>query len=120
MPDATRTDALMALADSYAIAMAGYVAGNHSHLADQSAIKDESRAALASAIAELEQECAALRKDAGRYQELRDIACEGYPSCEGSQNKDAYLVITGYDYPMTKEQKDAAIDAALAAQPEKV
>lgn len=64
-----------------------------------------------------QDECAALRTDAQRYQGLRDNACEGYPSCEGSQNKDAYLVITGYDYPMTKEQKNAAIDAALAAQP---
>lgn len=57
-------------------------------------------------------------RDAERYRWLRDGCCEGYPSGEGSRQKDAYLVITGYDdlYPMTLEQKDAAIDAAIAQQ----
>lgn len=56
-----------------------------------------------------------LWEDAARYRLLRENACESYPSGEGSNNKDAYLVITGYDdlYPMTNEQKDAAVDEAL-------
>lgn len=58
-------------------------------------------------------------RDAARYRYLRESACEGYPSSEGSCNKDAYLIITGYDdlYPMTDAQKDAAVDAALAPAP---
>ncbi len=56
-----------------------------------------------------------LWEDAARYRLLRENACESYPSGEGSNNKDAYLVITGYDdlYPMTNEQKDAAVDEAF-------
>ena len=56
-----------------------------------------------------------LWEDAARYRLLRENACESYPSGEGSNSKDAYLVITGYDdlYPMTNEQKDAAVDEAF-------
>jgi hypothetical protein len=56
-------------------------------------------------------------EEAARYRWLRDGAAEGHPSSEGSNNKDAYLVITGYDdqYPMSLDQKDAAVDVALAS-----
>lgn len=67
--------------------------------------------------AELTAEVERLRKDAERYRHLRDsLCCEGYPSSEGSSSEDAYLVITGYNhlYPMTSDQKDAAIYAAIA------
>ena len=68
-------------------------------------------------VAEREAEVERLRKDAERYRHLRDsLCCEGYPSSEGSSSEDAYLVITGYNhlYPMTSDQKDAAIYAAIA------
>lgn len=57
----------------------------------------------------------ALARDAARYAWLREGASEGYPSAEGCNNKDAYLVITGYDdqYPMSDAEKDAAIDSAM-------
>jgi len=58
------------------------------------------------------------RTDAERYRSLREHCAESYGSSEGCSNKDAYLTITGYDdqYPMTNEQKDFAVDAAIAQQ----
>lgn len=72
--------------------------------------------AYAAVVAHIDAQMELDRKDAERYRWLREGAYEGYPSSEGSSNKDAYLVITGYDslYPMSDIQKDAAIDAELA------
>lgn len=72
---------------------------------------------------ELQIECAsntvkdaeidALRADALRYRWLRDHVIFGYPSSEGSSNKDAYLVVTGYGYRERKNLTDQAVDAAM-------
>ena len=59
---------------------------------------------------------AAVQQDAERYHGLRARACMGYPSGEGSDSKDAYLVITGYGYDDNASVVDAAVDAARAAQ----
>lgn len=78
---------------------------------------DEYKSASIGDVLRLRAEVERLRKDVERYRHLRDsLCCEGYPSSEGSSSEDAYLVITGYDhlYPMTSDQKDAAIDAAIA------
>ena len=69
--------------------------------------------------ARLSAEIVALRLDAERYQWLRDNSCSvGYPSSEGSENEDAYLVITGYDerYQLTTPQRDEAVDNEIAKQ----
>ena len=61
----------------------------------------------------------ALRLDAERYQWLRDSSCSiGYPSGEGSEQEDAYLVITGYNerYQLTTPQKDEAVDNEMRKQ----
>lgn len=54
--------------------------------------------------------------NAARYIFLRDTAIMGYPSSEGSRNKDAYLVVTGYGYADSKDTVDTAVDTARAAQ----
>ena len=59
---------------------------------------------------------AALRADALRYRWLRNHVIFGYPSSEGSSNKAAYLVVTGYGYRESKKLTDQAIDAAIAAE----
>ena len=59
---------------------------------------------------------AALRANALRYQWLRDHVIFGYPSSEGSNDKAAYLVVTGYGYRASKKLTDQAIDAAIAAE----
>ena len=67
-------------------------------------------------IAALEAENAALRADAERYRWLRANAQWMYPSSEGSDQKHAYLTVTGYGDcfhdPRAGEIVDAAIDAA--------
>ena len=70
-------------------------------------------------VARLGAEIVALRLDAERYQWLRDNSCSvGYPSSEGSENEDAYLVITGYDerYQLTTPQRDEAVDNEMRKQ----
>lgn len=62
---------------------------------------------------------ATAQQDAERYHGLRARACMGYPSGEGSDSKDAYLVITGYGYDDNASVVDAAVDATRAAQGEK-
>ena len=72
------------------------------------AYRDKTLAELRTAIEEL-------AADAERYNWLLDRAQEGYGSSEGCHNKDAYLVITGYEelFPMTVKQKREAVDAAM-------
>ena len=68
-------------------------------------------------VARLGAEIVALRRDAERYQWLRDSSCSvGYPSSEGREQEDAYLVITGYDerYQLTTPQRDEAVDNEIA------
>ncbi len=87
--------------------------GADCHLWDRDemhAYADTCTAALSARVAELEA-------DAKRYRWLRKNCYESYPSGEGSENKDAYLVITGHGYGLTDAQKDAAIDAAMKGQP---
>ena len=57
-----------------------------------------------------------LRANALRYQWLRDHVIFGYPSSEGSNDKAAYLVVTGYGYRESKKLTDQAIDAVRAAE----
>lgn len=66
---------------------------------------------LGDVIAEIER----LQADAARYRWLRKNCFEWYPSAEGANDKDAYLVITGYDHlsPMNDDQKNDAIDAEM-------
>lgn len=71
---------------------------------------------LAAGAASRDDEIAALRADAARYRWLRDHVIFGYPSSEGSSNKDAYLVVTGYGCKKSKKLTDLAIDAAIAAE----
>ena len=69
--------------------------------------------------ARLGAEIVALRLDAERYRWLRDSSCSvGYPSSEGSESEDAYLVITGYDerYQLTTAQRDEAVDNEMRKQ----
>ena len=54
-------------------------------------------------------------RDARRYRWLQKNALMGYPSGEGSSQRDAYLTITGYGDEHDPGVIDAAIDA-LAAQ----
>lgn len=61
-------------------------------------------------------EIEALRPDAERYLWLQESALMGYPSGEGSSEKDAYLVITGYGDEASAAIIDEAIDAAMAAK----
>lgn len=61
-------------------------------------------------------EVEALRADAARYRWLRDHVIFGYPSSEGSNDKAAYLVVTGYGYRESKKLTDQAIDAVRAAE----
>ena len=65
-------------------------------------------------IAHLESINAELHADSLRYRWLKKNACWGYPSSEGSDNKDAYLIITGYGY---KGDVDAVIDAEMEQRP---
>jgi hypothetical protein len=58
----------------------------------------------------------ALEKDAARYRWLRGEVCMGYPSGEGSNAKDAYLVVTGYGHIASPSLINAAIDAAMKEQ----
>lgn len=53
-------------------------------------------------------------KDAERYRVLRDNALMGYPSAEGSSNKDAYLVVTGYGWDDNQKIVDEAVDTAIS------
>jgi len=57
-------------------------------------------------------------RDGERYRWLRSNVQWGYPSPEGSDNPDAYLVITGYGHhygkPTAVNAVDAAVDAAIA------
>ena len=53
----------------------------------------------------------AAEMDAKRYRWLRKNVCMGCPSPEGSQYKDAYLVVTGYGYEESEDLTDAAVDA---------
>lgn len=55
-------------------------------------------------------------KDAERYRHLRDEALMYYPSGEGSQSKDAYLVVTGYGWEDNPDLVDEAVDAVIAAK----
>ena len=52
--------------------------------------------------------------DADRYRWLRSNCCMFYPSAEGSQYPEAYLVVTGYGDLRRDELIDKAIDAARA------
>ncbi len=54
-------------------------------------------------------------QDAARYRGLRETCSMSYGSGEGSESKDAYLTVTGYDYERINEVIDAAVDAALLA-----
>lgn len=56
--------------------------------------------------------------DAARYRWLRKNVCMGCPSPEGSQYKDAYLVITGYGYEESGDLTDDAIDTAMKGDQE--
>lgn len=94
----TTTEALMALADEYAIQLGGI--GDHGRGGKARA----ARAAIASAIAALEQECEQLRKDAERYRHLCEV-----------HGPRAELCYQGHSYH-GKAEFDAAIDAALAAR----
>ena len=70
-------------------------------------------------VALMGAEIVALRLDAERYQWLRDSSCSvGYPIGEGSEQEDAYLVITGYDerYQLTTSQRDEVVDNKMAKQ----
>lgn len=75
-------------------------------------------AAYAAGAASRDSEIEALRADAARYRWLRDHVIFGYPSSEGSSNKAAYLVVTGYGYRERKNLTDQAVDAASAAEGE--
>jgi len=73
-------------------------------------------AAYQAGAASRDGEIEALRADALRYRWLRNHVIFGYPSSEGSSNKDAYLVVTGYGCKKSKKLTDQAIDAAIAAE----
>lgn len=53
--------------------------------------------------------------EAARYRFLRDHALMSYPSSEGSDQKDAYLVVTGYGWEDNPATVDEAVDAAMTA-----
>ena len=61
-----------------------------------------------------EPQSAAQAEDAARYRWIRNNALMGYPSAEGSRNKDAYLIVTGYGYKESPSVVDEAVDAAIA------
>lgn len=63
---------------------------------------------------EARAEIAALRQDALRYRDLRKAAVYGLPSCEGSSQKQAFLVITGYGDDESADLTDQAVDEAIA------
>ena len=77
---------------------------------------DQMQQAFAAGAASRDSEIEALRADAARYRWLRDHVIFGYPSSEGSSNKAAYLVVTGYGYRESKKLTDQAIDAVRAAE----
>jgi len=81
-------------------------------------IEQIKQAAFAAGAASRDSEIEALRADAARYRWLRDHVIFGYPSSEGSSNKAAYLVVTGYGYRERKNLTDQAVDAASAAEGE--
>lgn len=60
------------------------------------------------------EDVAALRKDALWYRGLRDAVIFGLPSSEGSSQKAAYLVVTGYGDTEDAALTDMAVDATLA------
>jgi len=77
---------------------------------------DYYKAAFAAGAASRDGEVEELRANALRYQWLRDHVIFGYPSSEGSNDKAAYLVVTGYGYRESKKLTDQAIDAVRAAE----
>ena len=96
--------------------MAYVYADQYTHATVPAAAEHEAlRAAIESAITEALAQNA---KDAKRYRWLREQACWGYPSSEGSDNKDAYIIITGYGHACgNNDAVDSAIDAAMKGQP---
>lgn len=69
-----------------------------------------------SVILKLIAKVESLAADAGRYKHLRKSALMGYPSSEGSNLKDAYLVITGYGWEDSEAIVDQAVDATMAKE----
>ena len=94
-----------------------FAAGAASRDAEIAHLKQELQIECASNAIK-DTDTAALRADALRYRWLRNHVIFGYPSSEGSSNKAAYLVVTGYGYRESKKLTDQAIDAASAAEGE--
>lgn len=94
---------------------AAFAAGAASRDAEIAHLKQELQIECASNAIK-DTDTAALRADALRYRWLRNHVIFGYPSSEGSSNKAAYLVVTGYGYRESKKLTDQAIDAVRAAE----
>ena len=92
-----------------------FAAGAASRDAEIAHLKQELQIECASNAIK-DTDTAALRADALRYRWLRNHVIFGYPSSEGSSNKAAYLVVTGYGYRERKNLTDQAVDAASAAE----
>lgn len=67
-------------------------------------------------VLELIAEVESLRKDAARYRWLRKEAVMFHVSCEGSNNKDAYLSVTGWGDDDSSEIIDNAVDFEMKKQ----
>lgn len=67
-------------------------------------------------LLKLKQENESLKKDAARYRWLRKRAVMFNVSCEGSNNKDAYLSVTGWGDDDSSEIIDRAVDFEMEKQ----